>query len=285
MTTFPYKPPTFSQNLSSALAETRMRLINISRYPGQLLMEIIIPIVFASMPMLLGQATAGDDASANFAANTGTANYVAYMLIGANTFTLVSNAFWHIANWLRFEQETGTLEAVYLTPTSSTVLVAGVSIYSAVRGLVSALLAYIIGCLIFRVNPFAGDVVLALLFIFVGLIPLYGLTFLFGAIILRVKESNSILNLMQWVVSFLMGVFFPITALPPFLRAVAQLFPPTWMVNGVRSALLGVGYFLETWYLDMAVLWVFLLAAPLFSMWVFQRVERSLRKNEGIGTF
>lgn len=285
MTTFPYKPPTFSQNLSSALAETRMRLINISRYPGQLLMEIIIPIVFASMPMLLGQATAGDDASANFAANTGTANYVAYMLIGANTFTLVSNAFWHIANWLRFEQETGTLEAVYLTPTSSTVLVAGVSIYSAVRGLVSALSAYIIGCLIFRVNPFAGDVVLALLFIFVGLIPLYGLTFLFGAIILRVKESNSILNLMQWVVSFLMGVFFPITALPPFLRAVAQLFPPTWMVNGVRSALLGVGYFLETWYLDMAVLWVFLLAAPLFSMWVFQRVERSLRKNEGIGTF
>lgn len=285
MTTFPYKPPTFSQNLSSALAETRMRLINISRYPGQLLMEIIIPIVFASMPMLLGQATAGDDASANFAANTGTANYVAYMLIGANTFTLVSNAFWHIANWLRFEQETGTLEAVYLTPTSSTVLVAGVSIYSAVRGLVSALLAYIIGCLIFRVNPFAGDVALALLFIFVGLIPLYGLTFLFGAIILRVKESNSILNLMQWVVSFLMGVFFPITALPPFLRAVAQLFPPTWMVNGVRSALLGVGYFLETWYLDMAVLWVFLLAAPLFSMWVFQRVERSLRKNEGIGTF
>lgn len=285
MTTFPYKPPTFSQSLSSALAETRMRLINISRYPGQLLMEIIIPIVFASMPMLLGQATAGDDAAANFAANTGTANYVAYMLIGANTFTLVSNAFWHIANWLRFEQETGTLEAVYLTPTSSTVLVAGVSIYSAVRGLVAALLAYIIGCLIFRVNPFAGDILLALLFIFVGLIPLYGLTFLFGAIILRVKESNSILNLMQWVVSFLMGVFFPITALPPFLRAVAQLFPPTWMVNGVRSALLGVGYFLETWYLDMAVLWVFLLAAPLFSMWVFQRVERSLRKNEGIGTF
>src|SRR3990172_6012120 len=127
--------PTFSQNFSAAVAETRLRLINISRYPGQLAMEIIIPIVFASMPMLLGRATAGDNAAANFAANTGTTNYVAFLLIGSNVFTLVSNAFWHIAYWLRFEQETGTLEAVYLTPTSSLNLASGVAIYSAFRGL------------------------------------------------------------------------------------------------------------------------------------------------------
>jgi ABC-2 type transport system permease protein len=124
-----------------------------------------------------------------------------------------------------------------------------------------------------------------LLFILVGLIPLYGLSFLFGAVVLKVKESNSLLSLMQWVVSFLMGIFFPVTVLPPFLRLVAQLFPPTWMVNGVRSALLGVGFFLETWYYDMAILWMFLLAAPLLSMWVFSRVEANLRRNEGIGTF
>ncbi|MCP4417011.1 MAG: hypothetical protein GY805_10335, partial [Chloroflexi bacterium] len=69
------------------------------------------------------------------------------------------------------------------------------------------------------------------------------------------------------------------------LRFIAQLFPPTWMVNGVRSALLGVGFFLENWYLDMAVLWVFLLFAPLFGMWVFRRTESNLRKNQGIGQF
>lgn len=285
MTAYPYKPPTFAQSLSAALAETRLRLLNISRYPGQMVMEIIIPIIFASMPMLLGQATAGDDAAANFAANTGTANYVAYLLIGSNVFTIVSNAFWHIAYWVRFEQETGTLEAVYLTPTSSKILVAGVCLYSAIRGLTAALLAYIIGCLIFRVNPFQGDVFLALLFVLVGLIPLYGLSFLFGAVVLKVKESNSLLSLMQWVVSFLMGIFFPVTVLPSFLRLVAQLFPPTWMVNGVRSSLLGVGFFLENWYYDMAVLWVFLLVAPLLSLWVFGRVEANLRRNEGIGTF
>ncbi|MCP4422683.1 MAG: ABC transporter permease, partial [Chloroflexi bacterium] len=255
MTTINYTPPTYRHKLSAALAETRLRLINVSRYPGQVAMEFIIPIVFAAMPMLLGQATAGDDAAANFAANTGTANYVAYLLIGSNVFTIVSSAFWHIAYWVRFEQETGTLEAVYITPTSSTVLIAGVCLYSAIRSTGVAIVAFLLGSLIFGVNPFQGDIILALLFILVGLIPLYGLTFVFGAMVLKIKESQSVLNLMQWVVSFLMGIFFPVAVLPPFLRFIAQLFPPTWMVNGVRSALLGVGFFLENWYLDMAVLW------------------------------
>ena len=285
MTILHYTPPTLRHKFSAALAETRLRLLNISRYPGQLIMEFIIPIVFAAMPILLGQATAGDDAAANFAANTGTANYVAYLLIGANVFNIVTSAFWHIAYWVRFEQETGTLEAVYITPTSSAVLIAGVSLYSALRSTGTAIVAFLLGSLIFRVNPFQGDIILALLFIFIGLIPLYGIAFIFGALVLKIKESQSVLNLMQWIVSFLMGIFFPVTVLPPLLRLVAQLFPPTWMMNGVRSALLGVGFFLENWYLDMAVLWAFLLFAPLFGMWVFSRTEGNLRSNQGIGQF
>lgn len=285
MSTLSYTPPTLQVKLSAALAETKLRVINASRYPGQLIMDIVIPIVFASMPILLGQATGGADAVANFAENTGTANYVAYMLIGANTFTMVSYAFWHIAHWLRYEQETGTLEAIYLTPTSSQTLVAGVALYSAVRGVISSIVAYFIGCLVYGVNPIQGDVLLAFLFIIVGLVPLYGLTMLFGALVLKVKESNAIINLMQWVVSFLMGIFFPVTVMPPLMRFFAMAFPPTWMVNGVRSALLGVGFFFEQWYLDWAVLWAFLLFAPLFSLWVFRRVESNLRRNEGIGQF
>lgn len=283
--TTPYQTSTIRYTLSAVWAEAWLRLVNVSRYPGQLVMQIIVPIVFAAMPMLLGRATAGGNAGTNFEANTGTTNYVAFLLIGSNVFSIVSSAFWHMANWVRFEQETGTLEAIYLTPTSSITLASGVSIYSAIRGVGSGLIAYILGCFIFGVNPFQGDILLALLFTFIGLIPLYGFTLLFGALVLRVKESNALIGLMQWVVSFLMGVFYPVTVLPPFLRLAAQLFPPTWMVNGVRSSLLGAGFFLETWYLDFAVLWAFLLIVPLFGAWVFGRVEAGLRRNEGIGTF
>jgi len=278
-------PSNFPSKTSAALAETRLRLLNSSRYPGELFLEIIIPTILASMPILLGQAAAGPAAAANFAANTGTTNYVAYLLIGSNVFVLVTRAFWDIAYWLRFEQETGTLEAIYLTPTSSLTLASGVALYSAIRGLLTTTLAYLLGCLVYQVNPIQGDVLLAIAFILVGLIPLYGMAFLFGALVLKVKESNALVGLMQWLVSFLMGIFFPVTVLPPLAKVLALAFPPTWMVNGVRSALLGVGFFFETWYQDLAMLGVYLLFAPLFSVWVFRRMEQGLRRNQGVGEF
>lgn len=271
--------------LSIIMASARMRLINISRYPGQLVVDIVIPIVFAAMPILLGRATAGPAAGEVFEQNTGTDNYVAYMLIGSSAFTIVSYAFWHIANWLRWEQETGTLEALYLTPTHRIWMAAGTAVYSCLRGVLSSIVAYLLGSVILGVNPFQGEILIAFLFILVGLIPLYSMTLLFGAVILKVKEANSLINLMQWGVSFLMGVFFPIAFFPPVFRAAALLFPPTWMTNGVRASLLGVGYFFSEWYFDFAVLWVFLLVAPFFGYWLFSRVELNLRRNEGVGQF
>ena len=273
-------------NLSVVFASFRMRLITITRYPGQVVIDIIVPIVMASMPILLGRATGGAQAAEIFQQNTGTANYVGFMLIGSSVFTIVSYAFWHIANWLRWEQGIGTLETLYLTPTHRLWVAAGTALYSCLRVVLSAIIAYLLGSLILGVkNPFGGEIGLALLFILVGLIPLYALTLLFGAIVLKVKESNALISLMQWGVSFLMGVFFPIAVFPPLLKILALLFPPTWMTNGVRSALLGIGFFFGQWYFDLAVLWAFLLIAPFFGYWVFTRTERSVRKNEGVGQF
>jgi ABC-2 type transport system permease protein len=262
-----------------------MRLTTIARYPGELFTDMIIPLVIAAMPILLGRASAGPAAGAIFFQNTGTANYVAYMLIGSSVFTMVALAFWHVAYWLRWEQEAGTLEAIYLTPTHRIWIAAGTALYSCVRSLLAAFVGFGIGCLVLGINPIQGEIGLALLFILVGLIPLYGLTLVFGALILRVKEANALVNLMQWGVSFLMGIFFPIAVFPPLLRLAALLFPPTWMTNGVRSALLGVGFFFGKWYLDLSVLGVFLLISPLVGYWVFSQAETSVRRNEGIGTF
>src|SRR3972149_2058819 len=276
--------PRLRRRLGAALATARMRLLVVSRYPGQLFVEIFIPIVFASMPILLARANA-DSAGASFQRNVGTSNYIAYMLLGSGAFMIVSMAFWHIGYWLRYEQETGTLEAMYLAPTGRVWLAAGVSLYSSLRAILSGGLAYLLGSLIFGVDPLQGQVALAAAFVLVGLVPLFGMTLLFGALILRVKEANSLVNLMQWVISLMMGIFFPVAVFPPLMRALALLFPPTWMVNGVRSAMLGVGYFFGEWYWDLAMLWAFLLLAPPLGYTTFSRMQRGLRRKEGMGGY
>lgn len=272
-------------NLSAMLASTKARILIITRYKGSALMDILIPIVLAMMPILLGRATGGDRVEEIFAANTGTENYVAYMMIGASVFTIVSMAFWHIANWLRWEMQSGTIESIYLTPTHRVWIAGGTAIYSMARSIVTAFIAYFIGSWVLGVNPLQGELLLALAFILVGVIPLYGMMLVFGALILKIKEANAIINLAQWVLNLLMGVFYPIAVLPPLARVIALIFPPTWMTNGVRSALLGVGYFFEEWYLDFAVLWVFLIISPLVGIWIFQKAENSVQRTEGVGKF
>lgn len=259
--------------------------MTITRYPGQLILDSFIPIVFAAMPILLGRASGEANAAATFQRNTGTANYTAYLLLGSSAFTVVSQAFWHVAYWLRWEQESGTLEALYLAPVNRIWVAAGTALYSCARSLFACFTAYFLGSLILQFNPWQGELLLALIFLLVGLIPLYGLTLLYGALILKVKEANALVGLMQWGVSFLMGVFFPISVFPPLLKVVALMFPPTWMTNGVRSAILNTGFFLKEWYFDLAVLWGFLLLAPMFGYWVFGMVERNVRRNEGVGQF
>jgi ABC-2 type transport system permease protein len=270
---------------SVILASSKTRLLTLSRYPGELLIDIITPIVFALIPILIGKASAGRGAETIFARNTGTENYISYMLIGSCIFSIVFFAFWNVAYWLRSEMETGTIEALYLSPSHRIWVAGGISLYSLIRSIFSAAIAYILGSFLFGVNPFQGNIVLALLFIIIGIIPLYGMTLIFGAMVLRVKQANTLVNLMQWIVSFLMGVFFPIAMLPAFLRVLALLFPPTWMNIGARASILGIEYFFTEWYLDLAVLWGFTIFAPLFGYWAFRSAENKIRSNEGVGTF
>ncbi len=265
------------------VAAARLRMM--SRYRGWFILDMIIPTFIAAIPILLGQALAGPNAAENFEANTGTDNYVAYLLIGSNVFMIVSGALWNFGFWLRREQQTGTLEILYLAPTSRGLVLAGVALYGTGRNLINFAMAFTLGCLIFGVNPFQGDILLALVFLLVGLIPLYGISLLYGAVVLRLKEANAMIQLAQWTASFLMGIFFPIIIFPPLLRATALLFPPTWMNNGVRAALLDVAWFFGTWYRDLAVLAAFCAVVPVLGYWVFLRTERRIKHNQGVGQF
>ncbi|MFX0115573.1 MAG: ABC transporter permease [Candidatus Hodarchaeota archaeon] len=280
----------FQSQLGIVWAVFIARLRTISRYKGFLIMEIVLPLLFAALPILLGNAIAGSSkqAATNFEEHTKTASYVAYMIIGANVFMMVSGAMWNFGMWMRREQQTGTLESLLLSPASKLSILAGTALYISIRTSISFFLAFILGCLAFGVpleEILAGNILLAAVFIYVGMIPVYGLSFLFGAVIMEIKEANALVNLLQWIISLLMGIFFPITILPAWLQFVAKTFPPSWMNNDVRASLLDLSYFMGTWYLDLAVLFAFCLILPMMGLWIFSQAEKHVKRNQGLGTF
>jgi len=261
------------------------RIKIITRYKGAIFMEALLPIVFAAMPVLLGTTVAGANAGAVFEERVGTSNFRLYMLIGAATFTVVSLMLWLIGYWVRREQETGTLESLYLAPARRIYVLAGVTSYAFVRAMIAFLIAILLGSVVFQVNPFEQGMGLAIVFLAIGFLPLWGLAFMFGAFIMKIKEADAVIQVLQWVLSFLMGVFYPLTLLPVYLQTVVKLFPPTVMTDGVRASLLGINFLYNSAFASLAVLFAMALVVPLLGYKVFESTERRLRRKEGVGHY
>lgn len=280
---------TFRGHLGVVWSTFVVRLKTISRYKGMLFMDVLLPVFLAAMPILLGQALAGSitAASANFEQNTGMigANYVAFIIIGANVFATVSTSLWLFGFFIRREQTLGTLEALFMTPAHQISILAGLTLYVEIRSIITFIGGYFFGCLIFNINPIQGEVLLALFLLIFGLIPIYGLSFLLGALVMKVKQANALLNTLQWIIGIFMGVFFPITVLPVTFQIIAYLFPGFWLNYSIQAALMGLEWFFINMYGHLAVLFIFALACPIFGYWVFAKTESRSRKAEGIGTF
>ena len=288
----PVSTGTFRSKLIATWFVFTNRVTTYSRYKGQVLMSIITPIMIAAIPILMGQAIAGNPVKASevfqSTTHTNASSYQGYMLIGALLFQLVSNSLWNFGFWLRREQTTGTLESgVYLVPLGRSWLVLGSSLYVIARNSVSFVLALIIGVIIFSIQVgtfLQSTLILGLIFLLLGIVPIIGLSLLYGAVILKFKEVGSLIDLMTWTASFLMGVFFPVTVLPAILYVLALLFPPTWTANGIRTALYGAPAFIGVWQ-DLLISLSYALIIPFIALYWFGRVERNVIKADGVGKY
>ena len=102
---------------------------------------------------------------------------------------------------------------------------------------------------------------------------------------LKVKQANSLLNTLQWVIGVFMGVFFPITVLPVTFQVIAYLFPGYWLNYSVQAALMGLNWFFINVYGHLSILFIFALACPILGYWIFTKTESWSKKGVGIGQF
>jgi ABC-2 type transport system permease protein len=275
-------------NFEVAFGVFIQRMKTITRYKGALIVDIITPSLFALFPILMGNALAGssNNASQNFSSTAGTEDYILYMVIGANLFQVVNGAINNFGFFLRKEQMQGTLESLYLAPVNQFFVLLGTAFYTITRALINFFASLAFAGLIFGVNPFHGNVAIGFLFLIIGMIPIYGLAFGFGALVLKYKEINALQSIVMWIINLLMGIFFPITLFPKWLKLIAYIFPPTWHNNGVKASLTSSSYILkDLWYADFGIILLFALAFPLLGNYFYSRTDRNMRRTQGLGVF
>jgi ABC-2 type transport system permease protein len=251
------------------------------RYPLNAVSSVLQPIVWLTPVYFMGLAFSANGQAQGFAAYSGTSDYMSFILVGTALSNFVGAVFWGMGYSLKNDMDAGVLESNWLAPVSRPLLLVGHTLTSlAVTSLTSLGMLAAAG-LIFGFRPM-GNTLAALLTALPMLLGLYGFGFAFAALVLLVREANTLVDISNFLVTLLSGDSFPINSLPRWLMPVALALPLSYGYDAVRGWLLGTRTLLPIGT-EIIILLAFMAAMIFIGLLVFKDLERRVRIRGTLG--
>lgn len=251
------------------------------RYPLNAASNIFQPIILLTPIYFMGKAFSINGQSSGFAAYTGSGDYMSYILIGTALTNFIMTVFWGMGYALKEDMDAGVLESNWLTPVSRLLILVGRTLASLLTTTITSVIMLVIAALLFGFRP-TGNVFAAILTAIPMLMGLYGFGFAFAAVVLIMREANTLVDVSSFLVQGLSGANFPVKSLPYWLIPISLMLPLTYGFDAVR------GWLLQTNTLMPLPIEVVLLVVTMFLMlwggaWVFYKVERRVRRLGTLG--
>jgi len=135
---------------------------------------------------------------------------------------------------INFELRLGSFERLLLSPISLPAVLLGKVIGGTIFGLMMAVVVALGSVL--ALGLFYVNVLYLALIIVPSLLVFSSLGALLCVLVKEVFEAQTLLNLPRFIMVFLSGVVYPVSAMPLALQCVAYLMPLTYTVDGLRQA-------------------------------------------------
>ncbi len=200
-----------------------------------------------------------------------------WMLVGLAFQFYFSTALYSFSAKIRSEQMLGTLEAMLVSPTPTSVVIFSSAAWDFVYGGLRVALYLGAAVFLFGVRLHANNLLGLGLGIVLTLLSSAGLGILSASFILYFKRGDPVNFLLSGLTTFFGSVLFPVEQLPEWIRPVSDYLPITWSLRVVRGALLAGETFsdLEQELLRLAVLTAILLPTGLVcSRFAIRRAKR-----------
>jgi len=242
------------------------------RYPGNLLLIFAMPFMLTVMIFGMGQFVGGSNAALNFAARTGTSNILVYEILGSAVWMISWVVVEDVGVALRDEQMKGTLEQNFLAPINRVTLLIGLSLTDVV--ITTILFFGVAGVTIMVTMPAAFlSLIQAFLALLIGLIPLFGIGFLFAGFVIRFKEPYIFTQILNLLFATLTGTYYPVTLLPYWVQFLSGALPQTYVIEDMRRIVLA-NQTLVSLYGSVFILLALALAYPTVGYTVFKHLEK-----------
>ena len=161
-----------------------------------------------------------------------------WLLVGAGFQIYFSTALYSFSEKVRGEQVLGTLEAMLVSPTPTSVVIFSSTAWDFTWGALRLVVYLLSAVFIFGVHLDVKSPLALALGIGLTLLSSAGIGMLSASFILYFKRGDPVNLLLTMGTTFFGNVFFPSKLLPGPAQAVAAWLPMSWSLKVVRGALL-----------------------------------------------
>ncbi|HDD24732.1 MAG TPA: ABC transporter permease [Chloroflexi bacterium] len=255
-----------------AFVERNFNLVK--RYWGWELVWLAYSIANALSITFIG---AGTEAVTGQAIDTN--HMILYLLVGTLVWHYLSVVFDNVSEMIAWERWEGTIEYTFMAPITRFTHMVGQTLFSLVYGLLHTGIILWVVTLFFQLDLNGANLFGGLLMLLAGSLSFIGLGMVASVLPLLFPERGAqMTHVIQALLLLFSGVYFPISVLPAWMQPLARLSPATYVLEGMRAALLDdVGTTALGGYLGRLVL-IGILTIPL-GLAVFRWAEKYAKRT------
>lgn len=193
-------------------------------------------------------------------------------------------AIWSLGFSLQSENRTGTLEQVFLTPTSRIALIVGNGLQSFATGVLLLLILLPLINLILGVPIIVQNFALLVISYAIMIIMMLGFGIIFASLIWLLRTPEGIGSLTYFLVMIFASVFVPATNLQEPLRTIVSLFPLTYPIDMIRYFAIGAPTLFEP-MLELLFTGLMSICVLFFGLITFRIIDRRLKHKGTLVAF
>jgi ABC-2 type transport system permease protein len=221
----------------------------------------------------------GMEALSGAEANVNGRYLVLYLVIGTLVWRYLTTIFYWITEVISIERWEGTIEYTLMAPINRAVHMAGQTIFAVVYGLFFTGVIMAVTVMIFDVDLTNANLMGALLMLISGSLSFIGISIMFSVLPLLFPERGAqMTHIVVAVLMLVSGVYYPIEVLPDFLQAISVISPATYVLDGVRLAILEGASTNTLWPYVWPVLLMGIVAIPI-GLKVFGLAEKYAKRT------
>ena len=208
-----------------------------------------------------------------------TARFVLYLLVGTIAWRFLGIVFEDIAEIIAWERWEGTIEQTFMAPIPRITHLIGMAVGTVIRAAAISIAVLFAVMLFIPVDLSNANALSAFALLGVGTLAFIGLGIASACFpLLWTEKGLQMAYITQAIVLLVSGVYYPTTVLPSWLQVFSTISPATYVIEGMRRALMDGHDVVTLWPLIWPALLAGALSIPL-GLRLFVMAERYAKRT------